>query len=112
NVSGTNDWITADTNAGGKSDVRQLVHHLIGQRAGFGYQADGTWLWRSLGRDNSRIRLTWSDKPRAVRANDAGGGLLSQRKEFGGIMHWNTFGKSNRERNVGGVTRLESRPSD
>src|SRR5699024_12825415 len=59
NVSGTNDWITADTNAGGKSDVRQLVHHLIGQRAGFGYQADGTWRWRSLGRDNSRIRLTW-----------------------------------------------------
>src|SRR5699024_11844937 len=65
NVSGTNDWITADTNAGGKSDVRQLVHHLIGQRAGFGYHADVTWLWRSLGLDNSSIYLSWNYKLRA-----------------------------------------------
>src|SRR5699024_12680252 len=92
--------ITADTNAGGNADIRQLVHHLIGQRAGFGSQADGTWLWRSFGRDNSRIRLTWSDKTRAVRANDAGVGLLSQRKEFGGILHWNTFRNYNSESNV------------
>src|SRR5699024_2592991 len=109
NVSGTNDWITADTNAGGKADIRQLVHHLIGQRAGFGYQADGTWLWRSFGRDNSRIRLTWSDKTRAVRANDAGVGLLSQRKEFGGILHWNTFRNYNSEWNVGVDSLFHSR---
>src|SRR5699024_10528905 len=109
NVSGTNDWITADTNAGGKSDVRQLVHHLIGQRAGFGYQADGTWLRRSLGRDNSRIRLTWSDEPRAVRANDAGVGRLSQRKEFGGVLHWNTFRNYNSKWHAGVDSLFHSR---
>src|SRR5699024_9820704 len=111
-LSGTNDWITADTNAGGKSDVRQLVHHLIGQRAVFGYQADGTWLWRSLGRDNSRIRLTWGERPRAVRANDAGVGLLSQRNDFGSVLHWNTFRNYNSKWNVGVDSLFHSRLSE
>src|SRR5699024_5378384 len=60
-------------------------------------------------RDNSRIRLTWSDKPRAVRANAAGVGLLSQRKEFGSVLHWNTFRNYNSKWNVGVDSLFHSR---
>src|SRR5699024_12191300 len=36
----TDDGVTADTDCGGEPDIAQLEHHLIGQRAGLGHQAD------------------------------------------------------------------------
>jgi hypothetical protein len=39
-VRGADHRVAADADGGGEADVAQLVHHLVGQRAGLGDQAD------------------------------------------------------------------------
>ena len=46
NVGGADDRISTNADTAGESQVRQLVHHLVGQGAGLRYEPDLAWLAR------------------------------------------------------------------
>ena len=52
-VRGPDDRVAADADRGGEADVAQLVHHLVGQRARLGDQADAT------GADDGERQIEW-----------------------------------------------------
>src|SRR5690606_6160828 len=69
-VRGADDRVAADADGGREPEVLELVHHLIGQRARLGHEAD-----RALARDGVRRdagqRLARGDDAGAVRADHA-----------------------------------------
>src|SRR5690606_22973659 len=97
-VRGADDRVTADTHAGGEANVPQLVHHLVGERAGLGHQADTARLG-DVGGDDAGVGLPGGDEAGAVRADDAGLVALAARvgPEGGGVVHRDAFGDDDRE---------------
>src|SRR3954452_12012737 len=70
-VGGADDRVTADADARREAVVTQLVHHLVGQRAGLRDEADLARLGDVRG-DDAGIGLPGADQARTVRADDAG----------------------------------------
>src|SRR5690606_13896969 len=70
-VRGADDRVATDPDAGGEADVPQLVHELVGERAGLGDQADRAGVG-DVGRDDAGVRLPGRGDAGAVRADDPG----------------------------------------
>ena len=92
-VRGADDRVAADADGGREAEVAQLVHHLVGQRARLGDEADRA-LAGDVGRGDADERLARRDDAGAVRADDAG--LLALRlgvgPELGGVLHRDALG--------------------
>src|SRR5690606_26804824 len=94
---------------GAEADVAQLVHQLVGQRAGLGDQADLAGAG-DVRRDDARVGLAGADDTRAVRADDAGLVALGLgvRPEVRRVVHRDALGDHHGERDLG-VDRLDHR---
>src|SRR5699024_4567731 len=90
---GADDRVSADADGGREAEVTQLVHHLVGQRAGLRDEAQLALL-RDVGRDDAGQRLTGGDDARAVGSDDAGGvaGRLRTGPDLGRILNRDAFG--------------------
>ena len=96
---------------GGEAEVAQLVHHLVGQRAGLGDQPDPPGPVMSAGMMPA-LDLPGADQAGAVRADDAGRararGVLAER---GGVVHRDALGDHHGERDRRRRSPRPPRPS-
>ena len=116
-MGGADDRVTADPDARREAEIAQLVHHLVGQRAGLRDQPDSSGPG-DVGRDDAGVGLAGADQPWAVRADDPRGGDLMTvpalrpapgvRPEGGAVVDRDTFGDDDGERDPG-VDRLDHR---
>ena len=84
-----------------EAEVPQLVHHLVGQRAGLRHQSDPAGLG-DVGRDDAGVGLAGADQARAVRADDPGGALgLRVGEEVRGVVHRHALGDHDDQRHRG-----------
>ena len=70
-VGGADDRVAADADGGREAEIAQLVHHLVGQRAGLGHQPDRARAG-DVGRRDADQRLARRDDAGAVGPDDAG----------------------------------------
>src|SRR4051794_23731022 len=106
-VRGADDRVAPDADRGGEADVAQLVHHLVGQRAGLADQPDPALL-SDVGRDDAGVRAPGADQAGAVRADDPGGAALGVRPEVGRVVHRDALGDDDGEPDLG-VDGLDDR---
>lgn len=97
-VGGADDGVSADTDAGGESDVGEFVHHLVSEGARFGYEADSSWVGGGFGWDDAGVGFAWADDSGAVRSDQAGAGFFGEGVEFGGVFDWDAFGDDDAQR--------------
>ena len=105
-VRGADDRVAADADGRGEAEVTQLVHHLVGQRARLGHQADAAGLGDGAG-DDAGVGLPGADEAGAVRADDPRGarvrGVLVEPR---GVVDRDALGDHDDERDRG-VDRLD-----
>ena len=106
-VGGADDRVAADAHGRGEAEVAQFVHHLVGQRAGLGDQADAAGLG-DVRRDDARVGGSGADEAGAVRADDPG--LLAVgdvvRPQLCGVVDRDALGDDDAQADLG-VDRLE-----
>src|SRR5699024_9008021 len=99
-VGGADDRVAADAEGGGEADVGQLVHHLVGQGAGLGDQAQLPRTGDVRGGD-AGVGPAGADQARAVRPDDPGGALgLRVGEELGGVLDRDALGDDHQERDL------------
>ena len=108
-MGGPDDGVAADAHAGGEADVIELVHHLVGQRAGLRHQADGPRA-RDVGRDDAGVGHPGRDDARAVGADDARRpGVDGVLEELRRVVHGDALGDDDAERDLGIDSLLDGR---
>src|SRR4051812_43361491 len=99
-------WVATDPDAGRKSEVAQLVHHLVRQGAALADQPDRSTPG-DVSRNDAGVGLPRADDSRAVRPDDLSGtSVLRVLKELCAVTHWNTFGDHHAQRDPG-IDRLD-----
>ena len=95
------DRVATDADGRGETDVAQLVHHLVGQRARLRDQADPARAG-DVGRDDARVGLAGAGDARAVRPDDARlvAGRDGVRPEGGRVVDRDALGDDNRQRDA------------
>src|SRR5690606_2972861 len=93
------DRVAADADGGGEADVPQLVHHLVGERAGLGHEADAAGPG-DVGQRDADVRLAGTDDAGAVRADEAHALVLGVGEELGGVGHREALGDDADERHA------------
>src|SRR5690349_13205605 len=108
-VRGPDHRVAADADRGGEADVAQLVHHLVGQRAGLGDQPDAP-LAGDVGRDDAGVRLAGRGDARTVRPDDPGPVARGAGAcpELGRVVHRDALGDHDAQRDLR-LDRLDHR---
>ena len=81
-MSGSHNRVAANADAGGKSQVAQLVHELVGESTRLGHQTQAART-RDIGRSNADIALSGADNSGTIRANQAHAALKRVINESG-----------------------------
>ena len=103
-MGGAHHRVSTDPNAGGKAQVAQLIHELVGERTGLRNQTHRAGVG-NVGRGDTHIGLSRADNSRAVRANDLGavGGGVSPK--VSGVSYRHALSDNHNQAHTG-VDRL------
>jgi hypothetical protein len=106
-VGGADHRIAADADARRESDVRELVHELVGERARLGDEAEPAGPG-DVGRGDADVRLAGRDDAGAVRADEPDPPFGGVGEEFDRVGDRDAFGDDHDEVEAG-VHRFEDR---